>query len=320
MGMERSRQGTSRETRLTYAKVIVNPSAGAGKTAKVWPDVLATLRKSGLDFDYDLTTARGQTTEIARIAAVQGYKLVVSVGGDGTANEVANGLFQSGCLDKVALGIVATGTVCSFVRSLGIVQDYSGSSPFVIGRGSKVIDIGVVQCRNGGQLVKRFFVNEASVGFPAEIADAWTSLPGHFGHRINLGLRAIAGYGCLAIHRNKRVRLCVENEVESVSTCAIVVANGQYFADGMLIAPHANLDDQLLDMIVFEGMSKTYLLKMRPALYDGSHIGLSKVKERKIATITVESDEQLLVETDGEIIGEAPASFSLIPSALTIMV
>jgi diacylglycerol kinase family enzyme len=88
----------------------------------------------------------------------------------------------------------------------------------------------------------------------------------------------------------------------------------------MLIAPHANLDDHLLDAIILEDVSKTYLLKMRPAFYKGSHIGFPKVRERKISTIAVESDEQLLVETDGEIIGEVPASFSLIPSALTIMV
>jgi len=305
---------------VPYAKVVVNPVAGGGLVGREWPRIERKLREVGLMFDHEFTRSSGHATEIAKEAANTGYRCLVAVGGDGTVNEVANGILCSAHSANIILGIVSSGTACSFVRSLGIVQDYSGSSPLVIGRGSKLIDIGVVQCRNRGQLVKRFFVNEASVGFPAEIANAWTSLPGHFGHRINLGLRAIAGYGCLAIHRNKRVRLRVENEVESVCICTIVVANGQYFADGMLIAPHASLDDHLLDVIILEDVSKTYLLKMRPALYDGSHIGLSKVRERKIATIAVESDEQLLVETDGEIIGEVPASFSLIPSALTIMV
>lgn len=304
---------------LRYAKVVVNPIAGGGLVGREWPRIERELREVGLSFDREFTRSPGHATEIAKQAADTGYRCLIAVGGDGTVNEVANGILCSVHSANIILGIVRSGTACSFVRSLGIVQDDGGSSPLVIGRRSRLIDIGVVQCWDSGQLVKRFFVNEASVGFPAAVADVWTSLPGHFGHRINLGLRAIAGYKCLAIHRNKRVRLRVGNEVQSVCICTIVVANGQYFADGMLIAPHASLDDHLLDAIIFEDVSKAYLLKMRPALYDGSHIGLPKVRERKIATKAVESDEQLLVETDGEIIGEGPASFSLIPSALNIM-
>ena len=304
----------------SYAKVIVNPVAGSHSVGREWSRISKQLRKAGLSFDYEFTERAGHAIEIARRSTDSGYNCLIAVGGDGTVNEVVNGILQSNKSGNTVLGIVAAGTAHAFALSLGIAEDYVNACSLLAGQGRALIDVGVVQCRCQGQLIERFFVNEASVGFPAEIVDAGTSLPGHFGHRINLGLRAIAGYGHLAIHQNKVVRLRVGNEVEPVCICTIVVANGRYFADGMLIAPHASLDDGLLDIVIIGDVTKSELLKMRPALYDGNHIGLSKVREKKIATIAVESDEQLFVETDGEIIGESPASFWVIPSALTVVV
>jgi diacylglycerol kinase (ATP) len=183
-----------------------------------------------------------------------------------------------------------------------------------------LIDVGVVQCWSQGQSIKRFFVNEASVGFSAEIVDAWKYLPTRFGHSLNLALRAVAGYKSLATHRNQRLSFRVGNEVEAICCCTVVVANGRYLADGMQIAPHASLDDGLLDVVIVGDVTKSELLKIRPTLYNGSHIRHAKIRERKTTTVTIESDEQLLVEADGDILGEGPASFWVMPSALTVVV
>ncbi|MDO8715932.1 MAG: hypothetical protein Q7J73_03890 [Dehalococcoidales bacterium] len=183
-----------------------------------------------------------------------------------------------------------------------------------------MIDVGVVQCRSQGQSIERFFVNEASVGFPAEIIDDWKYLPNSFGRSLNLALRTVTAYKSLATHRNKRVVLHVGSEVESISSCAVVVTNGRYFADRMQIAPHASLDDGLLNVVIIGDVTKSELLKIRPMLFDGSHISHPKIREKKATTVTIESDEHLLVEADGGIIGESPASFWVIPSALTVVV
>ena len=98
------------------------------------------------------------------------------------------------------------------------------------------------------------------------------------------------------------------------------MANGRYLADGMQIAPHASLDDGLLDVVIIGDVTKSELLKIRPTLYNGSHIRHAKIREKKTTTVTIESDEQLLVEADGELLGEGPASFWVIPSALTVVV
>jgi len=112
----------------------------------------------------------------------------------------------------------------------------------------------------------------------------------------------------------------VGKEVEAICSCDVVVANGQFFADGMQIAPHARLDDGLLDVVTVGNVGKFELLRIWPIIYSGSHITHPKIRERKATIITVESDKQLPVEADGVILGESPAVFRVIPSALTIVV
>jgi len=302
-----------------YTKVIVNPMAGSHSVGREWSRISRQLRKAGLSFDYEFTKHTGHAMEIARRSADGGYHCLIAVGGDGTVNEVANGILSSTRSGNIILGIVGVGTAHAFALSLGIGEDYVNAFSLLTGQEGTLIDVGVVQCWSNGQSIKRFFVNEASVGFSAEIVDAWKYLPTRFGHSLNLALRTVAGYKALATHRNQVLSLHVGSEVESICCCGIVVANGRYLADGMQIAPHASLDDGLLDVVIVGDMTKSELLKIRPMLYDGSHIRHAKIIEKKATTITIESDEQLLVEADGELLGEGPASFWVIPSALTVV-
>lgn len=303
-----------------YAKVIVNPVAGSCSVRREWPYISGQLRRAGLSFDYEFSKGVGHALEIASRAADSGYHYLIAVGGDGTVNEVANGILRSNNSASTILGIVSAGTAHAFSLSLGIGEDYVNACSCLAGQGRVLIDVGVVQCWRQGLSIKRFFVNEASVGFSAEIVDAWKWVPNRFGRSLNLALRTVAAYTCLATHRNKRVKLRLGSDVESICSCAVVVANGQYMADRMQIAPHASVDDGLLDAVIFGDVSKSDLLKIRPTLYNGSHVRHAKIRERKTTTITIESDEQLLVEADGDILGEGPVSFWVIPSALTVVV
>jgi YegS/Rv2252/BmrU family lipid kinase len=299
-------------------KVIVNPMAGGRSAGKEWQRISRQLQKSGVSFDYEFTKGTGDAIEIAKRAADGGYQRLIAVGGDGTVNEVANGILRSTKSISTILGIVSAGTAHAFTLSLGIDKDPVNACSFLSGQGSASVDVGVVQCCSQGQNIKRFFVNEASVGFTAEVVDAWKSLPNRFGNSVNLVLRAVSGYKSLVAHRNKMVRLRVGNEIESIYICAVVVANGQYMANRMQIAPQASIDDGLLDAVIVGNLARFEMLKVRPTLYNGSHIRHAMIREKKTTTITIESDEQLLVEVDGELLGESPASFWVIPSALTV--
>jgi diacylglycerol kinase (ATP) len=302
------------------ATVIVNPMAGGRTVRREWPKISAQLRKAGLSFEFEFTQGTGHAAEIATQAIHRGRQFLIAVGGDGTVNEVVNGMLKSGEAANLKLGIVPAGTAHAFSYSLGIGKDYADICSSLVGKRTIKIDIGVVKCRSQGQTVERYFVNEASVGLSAEIVDAWGFLPTGPSRSTNLPFRTLAGYKALASHRNKTVKLLVGDEVESLCICAIFVANGQYCGDKMLIAPHASLNDGLLDSIIVGDISKSELMKIRSTLYDGSHIKHSKIREVRTPGIKIESDEPLLVETDGDVIGESPASFRVIPSALTVVV
>jgi diacylglycerol kinase (ATP) len=302
--------------------VIVNPKAGSYSVRRNWPQISKQLQKAGLSFDYEFTERTGQAIEIASRAVNSGYSYLIAVGGDGTINEVANGILRSNNSLNVTLGIVNAGTAQALSASLNITHDYKDidAYSFLSGQKRALIDVGVVQCWNRGKLIERFFLNEASTGFSAEIVGSWESLPFRFGKSVNFALRMFAGYMSLANHKNSNVRLLIGDEVESITICTVMVSNGRYCANKMLIAPHACINDGLLNAVIVGNISRFKILSLVPALYKGSHVKHPEIREKTTGFIKIESDKHLLVEADGDIIGECPASFWMKPSALSVVV
>ena len=302
---------------VPYAKVIVNPVAGAHSTRRKWPRISRLLNYVGLSFDYQYTEGVGHAIEIARAAAGDGYRYVVAVGGDGTVNEVANGILHSADASSTTLGVVSTGTGSDFVRSVGIPRHYVSACSCLTSSRRSLIDVGVVEYQSKGQSKQRFFVNAAGIGFDAAAVQTTERLPKYFGGTIPYVaglLRTLVGY------RNKSVVLRIGDEVEEARILSVVVANGGYFGGGMHVAPEASLSDSLLDVIVFGDVGKFDLLKSLPMIYKGTHGEHPKVSIEKATKITVESSEPILVHADGELLGEGPASFWLEPAALSVVV
>jgi len=305
---------------IQHARVIVNPVAGGHSTRREWPRIRKHLIDKGLSFDSVYTEGVGHAIELAKAAANTDYRYIIAVGGDGTVNEVVNGILSSTGSHNTILGIVSAGSTCSFARSIGIPLDPIISCSLLTRQNRLSIDVGIVEYESEGQHLHRFFVNEAGVGFSAAVVYAWKRLPNRLGSNITHTLRTIEGLKSLFTYRNKKMKLRVGNNIQTIYGCTVVVANGQYFADGMQVAPHAILDDGLLDIVIVGDVGKFELLKIWPTLYSGSHIIHHKIREEKIKTATIESDEQLLVEADGELLGEGPVSFSVLPSALSIVI
>ena len=300
-------------------KVIVNPAAGGGAVGRGWSRVRRRLAESGMPFDCEFTNGPGDATRIARRSAYEGYRTVVAVGGDGTVNEVANGILDSGST-RTAMGVVSAGTAHAFALSMGIPQDCSSTWSWLEDYQSVLIDVGAVECRRIGRPVRRFFVNEASLGLSAEMAESWERLPRYLGRSMNLAIRAMSAYGSFVMHRNASISLQIDGSTVRTRSACVVVANGRYIADGMQLAPHAKPDDGLLDVVCFGDLVKAQILRMRSMLYVGSHCENPGVTETTAKTLYVESDERLVVEIDGEVIGESPASFRILPLALRVAV
>ena len=306
---------------VQYARAIVNPAAGGRSIYREWPRISKRIIDKGLLFDYVYTEGAGHATELARAAANAGYRYLIAVGGDGTVNEVVNGILNSSGSHDTILGIVSAGTTCSFARSVGIPPDPVSSSSLLISQNRLSIDVGIVEYKSEGQHLHRFFINEADVGFGAIVVEASKRLPNYFGRKINYLPHVLGGVGSLFGYKNKRIALRVEEEVEDTCICTmVVIANGSYFGGGMCIAPDAKPDDGLLDMIIFGDMGKSEMMKIWQMTYNGRHVSHRKVRSRKIRSVAIQCDEKILVEADGELLGEGPVSFSVLPSALSIVV
>jgi diacylglycerol kinase (ATP) len=299
-----------------HAKVIVNPAAGKNTTYRRWPGIRSLLKTSGLSFDYQFTEARGHGIELAKEAASNGYRYLVSVGGDGTVHEVANGILQTENSSNTDLGIVSTGTGSDLARSIGVSRDYRRACSNLINFKSATVDAGLVEYRQNGLKKERYFVNSAGIGFDATVVEATERLPKYFGGTVPyiVGLlRSFLGY------RNKPVILRLGNKAKKACVLSIVVANGRYFGGGMHIAPEARLDDGLLDIIVVGNIGKLELLKTFPRVYKGTHMTHPKISHMKAAQIAIESDQKFLLHADGELLGEGPVSFSLVPACLKLV-
>lgn len=299
----------------THAKIIINPTAGANSTYRMWPHIQSLLRHDGLSFDFQYTEGTGHAISLAREATNDGYRLLVAIGGDGTINEVANGLLSaSGCLSTV-LGIVSTGTGNDFIRSMGIPRDYISACKCLVARRQTLIDAGKVQYYRNGKREERYFINSAGVGFDAEVNDAANHLPKQMGHTIPFVLGLLK---TLPAYKNKDVTLNIDGQPESKRVLSIVVSNGAYFGGGMKIAPDARLTDHQMDVISIGNVSKAELLKVFPRVYKGTHISHPKVNVKKACQVMVESASRLLLQADGEMLGEGPATFQIIPAALCV--
>ena len=302
---------------IPLAKVIVNPVAGASTTYRKWPKIRSLLHHTGLPFEFQYTEGIGHAIELARAAASGGCRFLVAVGGDGTVHEVANGILLSKDLNETTIGIISTGTGGDFIRSAGIDRDYIKACSSLTGVKRRLIDVGVVEYQKDGQCHKRFFVNSSGVGFDAAVAEASNRLPKFLGGTIPyvMGLlKSLVGY------KNKTVTISLGDKIESKRILSVVVANGCYFGGGMRVAPLADIDDGLLDVISIGDMGKLELLKALPTIYKGTHINHPKVETEKTTRVKIESAEKFLVHADGEFLGEGPVSFGLIPSALSIAV
>lgn len=302
---------------MAYARLIVNPAAGAGRTAKKWPHIKQLLKDIGLRFEHDITEAPGHAIELAKSAVSKGYSLIVSVGGDGTINEIVNGLYATGGIKNVQLGIIGTGTGSDYIRTIGVSNRYQESCQHLLNPVKICVDLGIVEPLDNAQGSKRLFANFAGLGFDAEVVKATTktfkSLGGKPAYLTGL-LTTFMTY------KNRDVSLIIDGKREDRRICTIMMSNGKYGGGSMLMAPQADPRDGLFDVLIIGDISKPDLLRSIPRIYHGTHLTHPKVTLKRAKVVEIHTNNRMSIQADGELLGEAPARFSVLPAALNILV
>jgi diacylglycerol kinase (ATP) len=297
--------------------IIANPRAGQGKVERHLPEVERTLADGGLAYRIIRTTHPGHATDIARNALGSGDRYLVAAGGDGTVHEVLNGMLDDGArvARDAVLGIVAAGSGCDIVRSLGLPGDAVRASRHLLGEAVRTIDIGKVTFTAGGKEATRYFANIAEAGLGAAVVARTGTLPRSLG-----AAKYFAGFWLTLPGFNPAVvRLDADDSSFEWRAHNVVVANGQFFGGGMHISPKSQPDDGMLDVLAMVG-PKTDAFTMLPKIYKGTHVPHRNIAEARARAVHIDARPPLLIEADGEILGTTPATFEVVPNAIRIKV
>jgi diacylglycerol kinase (ATP) len=311
--------------------VIANPIAGRGNKELGWPQVEAVLDAAGYDYEVTLTKAPGHASRAAQAARETGRRFVIAVGGDGTVHEVVNGIMSAPDPSETILGVVPAGSGCDFVRTFGLPQDPEAAAQHLLGDGlwGRIDLARLSHLDQHGQRTQRWFVNIAEAGLGAEAVAMAARMPRWLGGSVYrlASTRALLAHKPsmmrIAMHgrkaRGARPDAALEEMALEVKASMAVVANCQFYGGGMRVAPRAIPSDGLLDVLVFSG-PKRDAAQLTPKLYKGEHVPDRNIAEFLASRITLEADEPVLLEADGEVIGTTPATFEVVPDAISLKI
>lgn len=304
---------------MTPTVLIADRWTGRGRDS-VLRRVEAELHRAGQRFETHRADRRVGAERLAQRAAEDGCRLVVAVGGDGLVHDVVNGLVDGSAErvrgDGVALGLVAGSDGCDFSRTFGLDLPVPAAVERLLGGERFPLDVARVRCRGGEAGTRtRLFANVAEVGYWAALTRLLRWLPGPLGR-----LRYVLA-GLAAVWRADFVPTTVQlghTELrEQLSN--LVVANGQFFADGMKVAPRALPDDGEFNVQCWRMPPREAFTRL-PQLRAGEHLGQGDIREYQSETVRIDAQVPLPVTADGRVLGTTPATFDLLPRIIDLAI
>jgi YegS/Rv2252/BmrU family lipid kinase len=300
---------------------IVNPRAASYLAGHKWQRVQKELRTVGFDVISRFTERRFHAAELARSAATAGQTdIILSVGGDGTFNEIVNGLMPLGRPPEnlPVLGIVSVGTGSDLARSLKITGGYQRAVQILKEGFPRFEDVGCVRFALGPRSWIRYFANVFDVGLGGNVVRIANFLPKNLGGFLTFLLSSLGG---LLTFKPFRLRIKVDGRFADAGRITIAgCANGEYFGGGMDIAPMARLDDGRLELLYVKDANLfQFIRRVLIPVYDGRHLGYEKVFHRPARRVEISGDRVFLCDIDGEEEKAETVEVTVIPRALRIM-
>jgi len=327
--------------------LIANPAAGRGRTGHALPHLVAAVRDAVGDLEVAETRRRGDAERRAAAAVRERRPLVVGLGGDGTLNEIANGLLAGAQERPVdtermgsapgapasglpALGIVGTGTGGDYGRSLGISHDLGAYLAALRGGAERAVDVGRAGYTGpDGRPCRRYWLNVLSAGIGGLVDRYTASAPALLGGRLAY---AQATVRAIVVCRRARLR-CRYVDLDGtpherlLDAHAVAVCNGRTFGGGMNIAPMARLDDGVLEVIAFETRTRARLIGRFMTVYAGTHLDEPGISHFRCLSLELEPETpadrppragRFPLDVDGDALGDVPLRVDVAPGALRV--
>ena len=303
---------------------IVNPASAGGRTLERWEEVVPKLEAANFDYDVQFTVSRGCATDFAK-SATENMRCdtIVSVGGDGTANEIINGIMTAAADSLPAFTIFPSGTGSDTVRTLGIPKELETFVAMLEKNASNLYDVGIADfvLDNDAQ-GSRYFLNACDVGIGATVANTVNSL-----NQDNEKKSGKAKYFRSILEQVVKFKAFSATydangkAGELKNTVIVAICNGMFFGGGVKISPISRMNDGKLELIATENVSKPGLMGLVSKVYTGSHVGHPKVRFVQDDQFTVRMKKPQLLETDGEVQGSVKeVTFKIITKKLRIII
>jgi YegS/Rv2252/BmrU family lipid kinase len=302
--------------------VIVNPNAGKKRGEKDWPEISALLKEAGFEFVHEFTAHRNHAAALAESYIRQGFQKIIVVGGDGTMNEVINGIFSQ---DKFAttdimVGMIMVGTGNDWGRMYNLKEKYRKAVKTIKKQRQFIQDAGLVTYQDSNGEAKRYFINSAGMGYDALVVKMTNRAKdegggGPLSYLVNL-MKGLFKYHHAYLDIQVDGTSVYNGRVFSIS-----VGICKYSGGGMMQLPFADPDDGLLDVTIFKKVTKMTVIRHIKKLYSGKFTHLTFVQTHQGNTVSIIStvDDQPFLETDGESLGQSPFSFRLVPKSIRVI-
>lgn len=298
--------------------MVVNPVSGGGKGTHLSETIAGLLLQRQIPFEKAVTQRVWHACELTQDAIKAGFTRFLIVGGDGTANEVINGIFLTGAnTEKIIVGMISVGTGNDWVRTIGKHRSVNSIPDSLLYEQTFLHDVGRVEYKKNGATAYRYFINIAGLGFD-----------GYAAKKIAEGPRFLQGtklqyWGAilqsLFFYKHHLMKITVDGNESTHQTLSIACGICKYNGGGLMQLPGASCEDGLLDMTLIGNMSKLKMVMSLPKLSNGSFLSMKEIATFKGKDFLIECDEPVMVETDGEYLGETPARISILTNKIHIL-
>jgi len=299
--------------------VIVNPNAGTGKCRKDWPLIDSVLKEKGLEYHPVFTERRFHAILLTRKFITEGFRKIIVVGGDGTLNEVINGVFaQNTCFSSdITIGMIPVGTGNDWARMFEIPSDYRKAVDVIKEHRIFLQDAGKVQFSSKNRSCIRYFINIAGTGFDAIVAKKTNKLKeqGRSG-AILYFYNILTG---LFNYRSSGITIEIDGRRMRDDVFSLNIGICKYNGGGMMQVPNADPADGLFDITVIKKIGRFSVIRNLGKLYNGTIIYHPKVKSFRGKSIFINAHSPVYLETDGESLGHSPFEFEIIPGSISII-
>lgn len=305
--------------------VIVNPMASIGKAEKDWPDIKQFLVNEEIDFDFFITEHHGHAIDLVRDNITEkGYRKVVAVGGDGTNNEVINGIFTQHRFptEQITMGIIPIGTGNDWRRTFGYDINHQKNAKILKAGHTFKHDIGKVTYYNNGNPQVRYFLNAAGTGLDEAVCQATNTMKqqgkgGSARYMLNVA-KCLFKYDCTHIQLIVDDQRVLDEEILSLS-----VGNCRYNGGGMMMMPNAIPNDGLFDITAIRKVGMAKFAANISKIYDGTFIKkmneVSTFQGRKVKVTSIPA-HALKLETEGETLTNSPFEFEMLQQSINMVV